>query len=323
MDHFYNYGANGVFKMVMIEKFEGEEDPPAPAPAPETEEDKQNKRKIENIKGADELRKKFGRSYLGREAEDLADNLKEPIKKVKSKVEEGVKILNEVEDIKQRALKIAKDNKDELDRIKAAKEKAEREKRELEERVAKDKKDAQDRKDKLERDKQNGVERFWQPLISLSETQIEKFYGGAVGNGTVAVKLNAVDTTVKLYESAKEPLTKIDDIAKDIDLLMTDKLFARYMDALSDFNTFCEKAFNPPSISDDNIPGTVSQLKGTLDATMTFITDANYKYYYYNVYLVAKDVKYVKSNIEKIRNAKSSFDSQSGSDINTIRASFE
>ena len=347
MDFFYMYGANGVFKKVLVERYE-DADAGAPPPPPDTEEDKKGKKKLENIKRYDELKKKHGKGFMTKEANDMDDSLKDVVKKIKEKVSVGVALMDKIEAPRKRALQSAKANKnlkearEKLRKSKAdAKQKARDDiaaakKKEDDERQAQEKKAADERakkgedaqtkasreqREKAEKDARDAKESAAQKARDEQDTKDreaeqadDKLYQTAS-----SVRMELV---LKEYQSSDIPLSKLDEAVKDAESVMNDQMTQRMMDSLEAFREFCVKAFNPPDVSEGNIPSVVSQLKSSIDPDETFITDINYKFYYYKSYLVAQDVKYVKANMEKLRGFKENYERQGNTDMSEIRSSF-
>lgn len=345
MDFFYMYGANGVFKKVMVEKFE---DDGAPAPPPETDEEKKSKKKIENIKRSEELKKKYGKGFMVREANDMDESLKDVVKKIKEKVAIGVALMDQIEAPRKRALRVAssnkkvKENRENARKSKAdakqksrediaAAKKKENDNREAQEKKAADEraKNGEDAQTKASREQREKAEKDARDAKESAEQkardeQDAKDREAEQADDKLYQTANAIrlELVLKEYQSSDIPLTKLDEAVKDAESVMNDQMTQKMMDSLEGFREFCVKAFNPPDVSEGNIPSIVDQLKNSIDPDETFITDSNYKYYYYKGYLVAQDVKYVKANMAKLRGFKENYESQGNTDMSEIRSSF-
>lgn len=346
MDFFYMYGANGVFKKVMVERYE---DAGAPPPPPDTEDVKKNKKKIDNIKTYDELKNKYGTGFMVRGANDMGEVLKDVIKKIKETVALGVDMMDKIEAPRKRALLAAKSNKQlKENRENQKKAKRERKQKEKEDRASAKKKEENDRvakqKKEAEERAKSGGEDATQKAFREKREQDEKAAREAKESADQKARDEQdakdkeaqdkddeefqkdssakLELVMKEYQSSEIPLSKLDDFIKDAESAMNDQLTLSRMDMLESFRSFCEKAFNPPDVSESDIPNILAQLKGGLDPDDVFITGSNYKYYYYKSYMVAQDVKYVKANMEKLRGFKENYEKKGISDMSEIRSSF-
>lgn len=339
------YGANGVFKKVMVEKFE---DDGAPAPPPETDEEKKSKKKIENIKRSEELKKKYGKGFMVREANDMDESLKDVVKKIKEKVAIGVALMDQIEAPRKRALRVAssnkkvKENRENARKSKAdakqksrediaAAKKKENDNREAQEKKAADEraKNGEDAQTKASREQREKAEKDAREKRESAEQkardeQDAKNREDEQKDEETYQKNNAarLELVLKGYQNSEIPLSKLDELLKDAESVLNDQMTQKAMDTLEAFRELCDKAFSPPAVGEGEIQNIVAQLKNDLNPDETFITGNNYKYYYYKSYLVAQDVKYVKANMEKLRGFKENYERKGISDMSEIRSSF-
>ena len=267
------YSANGEFKKMIIENFQGasttatadEEkmkkeieadiEKNKPPPPPETEEDKKNKRKLKNMQNSSELAKKYGRGFTILEAQSMVNYVKEAVLKAKMRIDFALNFVNIA--IKKRLIAEVMSQSNKMKYTTMAQK-------------------------------------------SKMNSSVSRGGGGGASAAVIDKEPDKVEN-LKLLTEAKALMEKVEPFLREAEVIMNDSIVVRYAGEVEAFTSFCRNAFNPPALSEEAINNQLEKFRTETDPDLQHIDESTYKYYYYSASSIANKIAFVKDNIVKIR----------------------
>lgn len=251
----------------------------------ESEEEKKRNAKTKNISTYMDLNNKYGRGYTILEVKNMISLVKDTIIKAKEKITPAVVRITSGKLKKILAENMAKSNKVKYD---AAKKKEAESKSTIVINKGRD--------------------------SSGSSTISEARKAELIEKKKQEEKLN-----IDILTEAKELFNSTEQDLKDTEMILADTLVSKSIDEVANFYDFCNQAFKPPQLTDDEIKKQLDKMYQDNDKDLPYIDENTYKYYYYSGIEVIENVMFVKKHLKSIKDDVQTFNNTFQSDIERIK----